>query len=382
VGGDEATAGARGTGPEPGGGPPDGAEPQQRDVGAGAPDGARAPRDVPSRVAAGTALAGVAVAGTALAAVLLRPSHTLLGRSSGPLDTTLAVVLIALLALGGMLVLSARYRNTVGYQQNLPPFEQRLSDATRLAMIAAALVIPAMLLAMHSFPSVDNDDSSAEYVPDPTGSFHTLPVRTPAKTGKPHDGPSLTLPHWLVYVGVAALLVVLLLAGYQLWRLLRPAAGTQTAGTYSGMQDEQEVLADAVDSGRRALLLGNDPRAAVIACYAAMEASLAGSGVARRASDSPQDLLERASTGGLLDGPHAEDLTRLFREARYSTHPMDAGHRDRAAAALDAIAAQLAARAAERAAREAEPAAAQAAQEAGRTGQDGRGPQQSKGVRR
>jgi hypothetical protein len=102
-----------------------------------------------------------------------------------------------------------------------------------------------------------------------------------------------------------------------------------------------------VDSGRRALRDGADARAAVIACYAAMEQSLAASGIARRASDSPQDLLERAATGGRLTGPSAAALTALFREARYSTHPMDDSHRDRAADALAEIAAQLAPQASE-----------------------------------
>lgn len=56
-----------------------------------------------------------------------------------------------------------------------------------------------------------------------------------------------------------------------------------------------------------------------------MEKSLAG-------------LLERAVAGGLPTGAAAAALTALFREARYSTHPMDGSHRDRAAAALTEIA--------------------------------------------
>ncbi|MBV6702920.1 DUF4129 domain-containing protein [Kitasatospora aureofaciens] len=73
-----------------------------------------------------------------------------------------------------------------------------------------------------------------------------------------------------------------------------------------------------------------------------MEASLADSGLTRQASDSPADLLHRARTTGLLDGPHAAALTALFREARYSSHPLDAAQLTAARAALDAIAAQLA----------------------------------------
>nr|WP_237555284.1 DUF4129 domain-containing protein [Streptomyces sp. SID4948] len=72
-----------------------------------------------------------------------------------------------------------------------------------------------------------------------------------------------------------------------------------------------------------------------------MEQSLAASGVARKASDSPRDLLERGADSGLLTGTSAATLTDLFREARYSTHPMGDAHRDRAAAALAEIAGRL-----------------------------------------
>lgn len=129
-----------------------------------------------------------------------------------------------------------------------------------------------------------------------------------------------------------------MIAGLQLWRCLTRPPAPGAPATYATLDDEQDRLARAVDSGRRALLDGTDARAAVIACYAAMEESLADSGVTRRASDSPQDLLERAVAGGPPTRASAAALTALFREARYSTHLMDGSHRDRAAAALAEIA--------------------------------------------
>ncbi|MFG1807995.1 DUF4129 domain-containing protein [Streptomyces sp. NPDC049040] len=292
--------------------------------------------------AAGTALAVVAVAGTALGAVLLRPDRSLLAKSGGPLDNTATVILISLACLAVGLLLSSRYRARLGYDQNLPPFEQRLADAVRVTLIAAAVLIPVLLLSMHRFPS----QGRAEPAPTPRSDIPPPPAHTfipKPKRDRSGHALSISLPHILVVIGIAVLVVVLLLAGYRLWRQLHRTAVRPAEDAYHPA--EQEVLADAVDSGRRALLDGNDARAAVIACYAAMEASLARSGVARRASDSPQDLLERAAGSGLLTGSHGTGLTALFREARYSTHPMDRTHRDRAAEALDAIAAQLAERA-------------------------------------
>ncbi|WP_052397109.1 DUF4129 domain-containing protein [Streptomyces sp. NRRL F-5123] len=348
-----------------------------------AADGAGSPAPAPvtgrgSRTAAaGTALALVAAAGTALGAVLLHPGHSLLAKSGGPLDSTAAVVLLALAALGAGLLAASRYRARVGHRFDLPPFEQRLSDAVTVTLVAAALVVPLLLLLNHPFPH-----SSATPPPDTpatvvTGHGTPSPVHV-LPTHKPRHGSSITIPHLVVVLALVALAAVLLVAGYTLWRQLYRPATREVLEPYSHEPDEQEALAEAVDSGRRALLGDGDPRAAVIACYAAMERSLAGSGVARRASDSPQDLLERAAGSGLLGGPHAADLTALFREARYSTHPMDTTHRDRAAAALDAIAAQLA-EAAARAAAEAEagdPAAAPADRPRGR------GPQPTTGAHR
>ncbi|MFD8161481.1 DUF4129 domain-containing protein [Streptomyces malaysiensis] len=57
-----------------------------------------------------------------------------------------------------------------------------------------------------------------------------------------------------------------------------------------------------------------------------------------RASDSPADLLTRAADAGLAPGPAAQRLAALFREARYSSHPMDGSHREVAVGALKEIA--------------------------------------------
>ncbi|MFD4262867.1 DUF4129 domain-containing protein [Streptomyces sp. NPDC058534] len=89
-------------------------------------------------------------------------------------------------------------------------------------------------------------------------------------------------------------------------------------------------------------------RSRVIACYAAMEDALVASGVRRHASDSPADLLTRAADAGLAPSPAAPRLTTLFREARYSSHPMGPSHREAAAGALEEIASLLQDREAQR----------------------------------
>jgi Domain of unknown function (DUF4129) len=75
-----------------------------------------------------------------------------------------------------------------------------------------------------------------------------------------------------------------------------------------------------------------------------MERRLADRGTARVAADTPDELLARAVTAGTVRGGAAGRLTALFYEARFSTHPLDAGQRDAASAALDELAGELAAK--------------------------------------
>ncbi|WUI02695.1 DUF4129 domain-containing protein [Spirillospora sp. NBC_00431] len=94
---------------------------------------------------------------------------------------------------------------------------------------------------------------------------------------------------------------------------------------------------EAAAAGTRALRSTGDPRAAVIACYAAMEGVLAAAGAAPRDSDTPAEVLARASGSGLAGLDAATTLTALFREARYSAHPVTERHRERALAALESL---------------------------------------------
>jgi Domain of unknown function (DUF4129) len=111
------------------------------------------------------------------------------------------------------------------------------------------------------------------------------------------------------------------------------------------LAEDPQDLREAVESGRSALRTIDDARAAIIACYVAMEHSLAERGTARAVADTPGELLARARRSGLVRGTAAARLTALFYEARFSSHPMEHGQRDAAEQALDELAAALAARA-------------------------------------
>ena len=143
-------------------------------------------------------------------------------------------------------------------------------------------------------------------------------------------------------------------------RLRRPAAPLVIEDVST------EELREAVAEGRSALAGIDDARAAIIACYVAMERSLADRGTARGAADTPDELLGRAVASGAVRGGAAGRLTALFYEARFSTHPLGAGQRDAASAALDELAGELAVRPAPAAA--SPPSAAGEASAAGQAG--------------
>jgi hypothetical protein len=111
---------------------------------------------------------------------------------------------------------------------------------------------------------------------------------------------------------------------------------------YSYIAKDPQDLWEAVQAGRSALRAIDDARAAIIACYLAMEASLAEHGAARASTDTPDELLRRATATGIVRGTAAARLTALFYEARFSSHPLDRGQRDAAGQALGELVAALA----------------------------------------
>jgi Domain of unknown function (DUF4129) len=168
----------------------------------------------------------------------------------------------------------------------------------------------------------------------------------PSSPQHPGGGLTLHIPWAPILYGllVVALVAAVVISIWWSSRLRQAAAPLviEEAGA--------EELREAVESGRAALAEISDARAAIIACYVAMERSLADRGTSRSAADTPDELLARAVGAGTVRGPAAGRLTALFYEARFSTHPVAAGQRAAASAALDELAAELAA---------AEPAAAE-----------------------
>ncbi len=106
-------------------------------------------------------------------------------------------------------------------------------------------------------------------------------------------------------------------------------------------EDYGSALQEAILGGQRALLELDDARAAIIACYMAMEESLAQAGTTRTVAETPDELLAKAAGQLLISAGAASNLTSLFYEARFSSHPLDNTDKVAAERALAELAAEL-----------------------------------------
>lgn len=142
---------------------------------------------------------------------------------------------------------------------------------------------------------------------------------------------------WALAAGLAA--AALAAIAFALWaRHRRPGPPADKAGRPA----VPPSLATALSAGTTALQSADDPRTAIIACYAAMERNLAGAGSAPSAADTPAEVLARASAAGLVRSTAAGALAALFRRARYSDHAAAEADRTAALRALDELRADLA----------------------------------------
>ena len=220
-----------------------------------------------------------------------------------------------------------------------------------LAVLAIVVVALPIGLYLARFQSPDSSASCSVDCPEliSTGTVRAGRTALDVPTKAPTHAGEVKLPLGLILLVIGCVLAALVVAGLvllylRLRRLKRFQFGIDGAPP-PALTDEvldEEALGAAVLAGRGAL--EGEARAAIIACYAAMEDSLAAAGVTRLESDSPADLLRRATERGVVAGPAPRLLAALFREARFSTHPIGARHLDQARGALDEITAQLTAR--------------------------------------
>ena len=283
-----------------------------------------------ARLAAAAGLLVLAALGSAARQVTHLSTAGMLAAGSQPVTVIAGVVIIACgcLILAGVLVLLLK-----GQRRRHPEDEREVPQpiapwwARAIALLAAlallALPVAAIVMLARSRRGARPRTAPAPVVPvipHPAGSAPPAGAGTAA-----------------VFVAVALAMVAALVVA-ALWLRRRAQAG----GTSHRQAAEPAPLAAAVAAGSTALGAAAGARQAIIACYAAMEDTLAAAGSPRRVADTPEELLRRAEGDGIIRTPAARTLTALFREARFSPHQLAGNQRQAARAALDDIGHDLA----------------------------------------
>jgi Domain of unknown function (DUF4129) len=163
---------------------------------------------------------------------------------------------------------------------------------------------------------------------------------TPGSQRPPGRGPNLSWIRYLVIGTVVAGALMLLVRSLprlaRIWRELPDTdpTGHGDLGLLPGRTDE---LAQAIADDRSRQLAAVDeggPRNGIVAAWSRLEEITADSGLPRKGWETAAEFTVRMLKSLDLDPLAAAELAELYRLARFSSHDLDEGQRDRARAAL------------------------------------------------
>lgn len=220
------------------------------------------------------------------------------------------------------------------------------ADRSALAALGAAAALLVVLVASTSggLQAVSLPHSSA---PGSTTSQHQPSGSAPSTGGQPPTSTSgsthgldwLPTGSRLVLIMVFAMIVLALFAILRFTFVRRPRLSPgRTRSAQAAIEDppleEQESLQDVLESEVAGLEEGA-PRNAIVAAWIRLEDFGERHGVPRDPADTPAEFVERALATYDLDGAALRRLADLYREARFSTHPLGEHQRAEARACLE-----------------------------------------------
>lgn len=285
------------------------------------------------------------------AAVALRgqlPGTYRFERQSSTNPTLSLVAVVALLAVALTILtfaLLTRTRKAPSSVQDAPHAlsGERGELRTKWVVIALAIMLGwllvVVLVARLGAPTAADQPSNRRASPPGTPAAPSPDAKPPDPTG----AGDVTVRYLIV---ATVVLMVILTIGFivQVSRRQAPVP-LQRVHPFEPAQRRvgSETLVRAAELGLREIGdASRDPRAAIIACYAAMERGLAAApGAVPLDSDTPSEVLARAVDHHAVSTDSATELVQLFTEARFSPHVMTEMHRDNAVVALRQVLADL-----------------------------------------
>ena len=162
-----------------------------------------------------------------------------------------------------------------------------------------------------------------------------------------------TLLAWTA-AGVAVLALLLAAVAWRrlrvvdrrLARMIEAGAPTSTAQErIDELSDDLDLLLQATsDAARTQALAEGEPRNVVVRCWVALEDAAASSGLTRDPAETAAEFTQRFLGVWDVDEVLTQELAELYREARFSRHPITRETGDRAVGVVNSIHDQLRAR--------------------------------------
>jgi hypothetical protein len=153
------------------------------------------------------------------------------------------------------------------------------------------------------------------------------------------DGLFAVLVQVLVVLIILGVLVLFAMAARDLLRRVTPRITGEGEADFASPDVPQAVL-EGADHGLEALEHG-PPRNAIVAAWVALEAAAGGAGLPRHPAETSTEYVTRVLRVWDVDPRALAELAALFREARFSTHPLTEAHRQHAITALGTIRSDL-----------------------------------------
>ncbi|KAA0021996.1 DUF4129 domain-containing protein [Antrihabitans cavernicola] len=245
-------------------------------------------------------------------------------------DSRGTVVAVCLLLAASVAILVFAFVATVrGKHSTRPPVVQvpergRIGSVDRrwvLAVLVAFTVAVIVVLALGPLRVGTDTQSPGTAAPSTTQDNQSGSAQPAPQPATPTSNTDL-LP---IFTATTAVMIGIFIAGVVVVarrsRSLEPAPTNTIVGQSDSPSDTLARvaalgLAEVAEPGR-------EPRAAIIACYLAMERGLAEApDAAPLESDTPSEVLARAVDHGVLHSDAASHLVSLFTEARFSPHEM------------------------------------------------------------
>jgi hypothetical protein len=136
-----------------------------------------------------------------------------------------------------------------------------------------------------------------------------------------------------VLLGLVLLVLLVARALRDAWqRRTTRAAGERIEADIDAL-DAPDLAREAVSGGARAqddALESGSPRNGIVAVWHTLEKQAAASGLRRQPSETPAEFVLRLLDLAQADPHSVTELAELYREARFSDHPMDESRRRRA----------------------------------------------------